>query len=30
MPTYRMLEKQKKIVKDSAKRFTELLGGSFK
>ena len=30
MPAYRMLDKQKKIVKDSAKKLTELLGGSFK
>jgi DNA-binding IclR family transcriptional regulator len=30
MPTYRMLDKQKKMVRDSAKRLTELLGGTFK
>ena len=30
MPAYRMLDKQKRIVKDSAKRLTELLGGTFK
>lgn len=30
MPAYRMLDKQKKIVKDSAKKLTELLGGTFK
>ena len=27
---YRMLDKQKRIVKDSAKKLTELLGGTFK
>jgi DNA-binding IclR family transcriptional regulator len=30
MPTYRMLDKQKKMVRDSAKRLTESLGGTFK
>jgi DNA-binding IclR family transcriptional regulator len=30
MPSYRMLEKQKKSVRDSAKKMTELLGGTFK
>ena len=30
MPAYRMLDKQKKIVRDSAKKLTELLGGTFK
>jgi DNA-binding IclR family transcriptional regulator len=30
MPAYRMLDKQQKIVRDSAKRLTELLGGTFK
>ena len=30
MPSYRMLEKQKKNVRDSAKKMTELLGGTFK
>jgi DNA-binding IclR family transcriptional regulator len=30
MPAYRMLEKQKKSVRESAKKMTELLGGTFK
>lgn len=30
MPAYRMLDKQQKIVRDSAKKLTELLGGTFK
>ncbi|WP_062310911.1 IclR family transcriptional regulator [Polynucleobacter sinensis] len=30
MPTYRLQEKQKKIVRESAKKMTELLGGTFK
>lgn len=29
MPAYRMMDKQKKIVRDSAKKLTELLGGTF-
>ena len=30
MPAYRLLDKQKKMVRDSAKKLTELLGGTFK
>jgi DNA-binding IclR family transcriptional regulator len=30
MPAYRLLDKQKKVVRDSAKKLTELLGGTFK
>jgi len=30
MPSYRMLDKQKKMVKESAKKMTESLGGIFK
>jgi DNA-binding IclR family transcriptional regulator len=30
MPSYRMLDTQKKMVKESAKKMTESLGGTFK